>query len=69
MKHFGTLLIAVLWLSAITGCAGGNLTTREKGAGIGALGGRRSAVSSVPPSVPRESALPSAVRSGLALVR
>ena len=39
MKHFGTLLIAVLWLSAITGCAGGNLTTREKGAGIGALGG------------------------------
>ena len=39
MKHFGTLLIAVLWLTAITGCAGGNLTTREKGAGIGALGG------------------------------
>ena len=70
MKHFGTLLIAVLWLSAITGCAGGNLTTREKGAGIGALGGgRQSAVSSVPPSGPRESALPSAVRSDLAPVR
>jgi outer membrane protein OmpA-like peptidoglycan-associated protein len=33
----GALLFgAVLWVS---GCAGGDLTTREKGAGIGALGG------------------------------
>ena len=39
MKQTGTLLVAVLLLCAIAGCAGGNLTTREKGAGIGALGG------------------------------
>jgi outer membrane lipoprotein SlyB len=39
MKQTGTLLVVVLLLSAIAGCAGGNLTTREKGAGIGALGG------------------------------
>jgi phage tail tape-measure protein len=31
----GTALLATL----IAGCAGGSLTTREKGAGIGALGG------------------------------
>jgi phage tail tape-measure protein len=29
----------VLVLTTALGCAGGNLTTREKGAGIGALGG------------------------------
>ena len=34
-----TTLVAVLVLSTIIGCAGGSLTTREKGAGIGALGG------------------------------
>lgn len=39
MKRACTLLIAALALSSISGCAGGNLTTREKGAGIGALGG------------------------------
>ncbi len=33
-----TLMIAVLF-GTLVGCAGGNLTTREKGAGIGALGG------------------------------
>ena len=32
-------LFAVLFLSTAMGCAGGSLTTREKGAGIGALGG------------------------------
>lgn len=32
-------LAAVLVSTAIIGCAGGSLTTREKGAGIGALGG------------------------------
>jgi len=37
-KIFATLL-AVLILSSSIGCAGGSLTTREKGAGIGALGG------------------------------
>jgi len=34
-----TGFFAVLFLSSIIGCAGGSLTTREKGAGIGALGG------------------------------
>jgi outer membrane lipoprotein SlyB len=37
-KMFATLL-AVLILSSSIACAGGSLTTREKGAGIGALGG------------------------------
>ena len=32
-------LLAVLILTSSIGCAGGSLTTREKGAGIGALGG------------------------------
>jgi outer membrane lipoprotein SlyB len=39
MKRTFTTLVAILLLSATVGCAGGNLTTREKGAGIGALGG------------------------------
>jgi len=34
-----TTLFAILLLSTAIGCAGGSLTTREKGAGIGALGG------------------------------
>ena len=38
--NFSTWIVAV-GLTAMTGagCAGGSLTTREKGAGIGALGG------------------------------
>jgi len=32
-------LLTVVVLSSSIGCAGGSLTTREKGAGIGALGG------------------------------
>lgn len=39
MKRAITTLAAVLLFSSIVGCAGGSLTTREKGAGIGALGG------------------------------
>ena len=39
MKQACTLLVAVLLLSSMVGCAGGNLSTREKSAGIGALGG------------------------------
>ncbi len=39
MKKSLPTLFAVLVLSALMGCAGGSLTTREKGAGIGALGG------------------------------
>ncbi len=39
-NRFSMSLIAVVLVSVISlGCAGGALTTREKGAGIGALGG------------------------------
>jgi outer membrane lipoprotein SlyB len=39
MKRTLTIVAVVFTLTAIVGCAGGDLTTREKGAGIGALGG------------------------------
>src|SRR5512140_3694258 len=40
MKNASRLSMTTLLAAAvISGCAGGNLTTREKGAGIGALGG------------------------------
>jgi uncharacterized membrane protein len=41
MKKLKKFATATLILAAVstTGCAGGQLTTREKGAGIGALGG------------------------------
>jgi len=41
MNKTKTFAMATLALAAVaaTGCAGGELTTREKGAGIGALGG------------------------------
>jgi phage tail tape-measure protein len=34
-----TSVLAILILTSSVGCSGGSLTTREKGAGIGALGG------------------------------
>lgn len=37
-KQAGILLVTALALISCIGCAGGNLTTRENGAGIGALG-------------------------------
>src|SRR5574341_735908 len=39
MKHAGVIFASVLLLISVAGCSGGDLTTREKGAGIGALGG------------------------------
>jgi hypothetical protein len=39
MKPTLTIVAAILMLTGVIGCAGGELTTREKGAGIGALGG------------------------------
>jgi len=39
MKRLAYSLGFVLMVSTLVGCAGGNLSTREKGAGIGALGG------------------------------
>ncbi len=49
MKQALMIVAAVLMLTSGVGCSGGNLTTREKGAGIGALGAPRRAESSVPP--------------------
>jgi outer membrane lipoprotein SlyB len=39
MKLTGNWLVSLLLLITVSGCAGGNLTTREKSAGIGAVGG------------------------------
>jgi hypothetical protein len=39
MKQTLTTIFALFVLAGLVGCAGGSLTTREKGAGIGALGG------------------------------
>ena len=39
MKRTFTIAVGFCLLSAVVGCSGGGLTTREKGAGIGALGG------------------------------
>ncbi len=39
MKHTLTTAVSLLLLFAAVGCSGGGLSTREKGAGIGALGG------------------------------
>jgi len=39
MKQAVTTVAVMLLLAATVGCSGGPLTTREKGAGIGALGG------------------------------
>lgn len=38
-KRFVSMAAAAFALTTVIGCAGGPLTTREKGAGIGALGG------------------------------
>ena len=39
MKSRSMIIVSLCLCSAIVGCSGGGLTTREKGAGIGALGG------------------------------
>jgi outer membrane lipoprotein SlyB len=39
MKSRSMIIVSLFLSSAIVGCSGGGLTTREKGAGIGALGG------------------------------
>ena len=39
MKQTFTTLFAALLMFSAVGCSGGPMTTREKGAGIGALGG------------------------------
>lgn len=39
MKRFFVRLFALALLATVAGCSGGALTSREKGAGIGAVGG------------------------------
>jgi outer membrane lipoprotein SlyB len=39
MTQVFTILAAILLFGTLVGCAGGSLSTREKGAGIGAFGG------------------------------
>jgi outer membrane lipoprotein SlyB len=39
MKPISMITVSLFLFSATLGCSGGGLTTREKGAGIGALGG------------------------------
>jgi uncharacterized protein YqgC (DUF456 family) len=57
----GTALVGTL----VAGCAGGPLTTREKGAGIGALGG--AAAGGLIGSAVRHPALGAAIGGGLGL--
>lgn len=57
----GIALVGVI----AAGCAGGSLTTREKGAGIGALGG--AAVGGLIGSAVRHPALGAAIGGGLGL--
>jgi phage tail tape-measure protein len=57
----GTTLVGIL----IAGCAGGPLTTREKGAGIGALGG--AAAGGLIGSAVHHPALGAAIGGGLGL--
>ena len=39
LHHKSSLFVVALLAIILNGCSGGSLTTREKGAGIGALGG------------------------------
>jgi uncharacterized membrane protein len=63
MKKTMLLLVAVVLIGA--GCAGGPLTTREKGAGIGALGG--AAVGGIIGSAVGHPAAGAAIGGGLGL--
>jgi phage tail tape-measure protein len=56
---------AALASTLVVGCAGGSLTTREKGAGIGALGG--AAMGGLIGSAVRHPALGAAIGGGLGL--
>jgi phage tail tape-measure protein len=62
---FGAISGMVLVGALLAGCAGGPITTREKGAGIGALGG--AAVGGLIGSAVRHPALGAAIGGGLGL--
>jgi phage tail tape-measure protein len=61
----GIITGTALMITFVAGCAGGALTTREKGAGIGALGG--AAVGGLIGSAVRHPALGAAIGGGLGL--
>jgi hypothetical protein len=62
---FAIISSTVLIGALVAGCAGGPITTREKGAGIGALGG--AAVGGLIGSAVRHPALGAAIGGGLGL--
>jgi uncharacterized protein YqgC (DUF456 family) len=64
-KPFGIMTATILIGTLVAGCAGGSLTTREKGAGIGALSG--AAVGGLIGSAVRHPALGAAIGGGLGL--
>jgi len=64
-RVFGAISGMVLVGALVAGCAGGPITTREKGAGIGALGG--AAVGGLIGSAVRHPALGAAIGGGLGL--
>jgi uncharacterized protein YqgC (DUF456 family) len=64
-KPFNIVAATILMGALVAGCAGGSLTTREKGAGIGALSG--AAVGGLIGSAVRHPALGAAIGGGLGL--
>jgi hypothetical protein len=64
-RVFGIIVGTALISALVAGCAGGSLTTREKGAGIGALSG--AAVGGLIGSAVRHPALGAAIGGGLGL--
>ncbi|MGB7950434.1 MAG: glycine zipper domain-containing protein [Candidatus Binatia bacterium] len=64
-RGLGLIAGAALASALVVGCAGGSLTTREKGAGIGALGG--AAMGGLIGSAVRHPALGAAIGGGLGL--
>jgi hypothetical protein len=64
-KPFNIIAATILIGTLVAGCAGGSLTTREKGAGIGALSG--AAVGGLIGSAVRHPALGAAIGGGLGL--
>jgi uncharacterized protein YqgC (DUF456 family) len=64
-KPFAIIPATILMSTLAAGCAGGSLTTREKGAGIGALSG--AAVGGLIGSAVRHPGLGAAIGGGLGL--
>ena len=66
LNRVAAVLLPILFIASLfTGCAGGSLTTREKGAGIGGLGG--AAVGGIIGSAVGHPAAGAAIGGGLGL--